>query len=79
MQLKTLYFGLISEITNCTQEVLSVPKNCNVSQFESLLKDKYQALNTVSYTIAVNQHIVDSDIELNPDYEIALLPPFAGG
>lgn len=79
MELKTKYFGLISEITNCSEELVSVPNNCNLSQLESVLKEKYTQLQTISFKIAIDQNIVNFDLTLNPNNEIALLPPFSGG
>lgn len=79
MELKTLYFGLISEITNCTEEMFSVPANCDTIQLEALLKEKYNNLHNVSFKIAVDQNIVTTDFQLTPSNEIAVLPPFAGG
>ena len=39
----------------------------------------YEKLNVMNYKIAVNQTIVSSDLGLNNNDEIAILPPFAGG
>lgn len=79
MELRTIYLGLISEITNCSEELVSVPNNCSLHQLESILKEKYIQLRSISFKMVVDQHIVNIDSELNPNNEIALLPPFAGG
>ncbi|MBQ4821054.1 MoaD/ThiS family protein [Aquimarina sp. MMG016] len=79
MELKILYFGMIAEITNCSEEVISVFKDCNTTQLEALLEEKYRRLKDISFKIAINQIIADTNIKLKQDNEIALLPPFSGG
>ncbi|MDH7444167.1 MoaD/ThiS family protein [Aquimarina sp. 2201CG14-23] len=79
MELKVMYFGMIAEATNCREEIISVGNRCSIYQLENLLKDKYQNLQPISFKIAVDKEILQNDILLTPNTEIALLPSFAGG
>ncbi len=79
MQLKILYFGMIAEITKCSHEILAVETKCNSNQLETVLKKKYQQLQSISFKLVINQNIATKTIFLHPDHEVALLPPFAGG
>ena len=43
------------------------------------LEQRISGLDRLSYSIAVDRHIVHNDIPLLGHEEIAVLPPFAGG
>ncbi|WP_378176341.1 MoaD/ThiS family protein [Aquimarina sp. SS2-1] len=79
MELKILYFGMIAEATRCKEEIISLQPGSNVDQLENFIKDKYKALENLSFKIAVDKEISKPDTILNPTNEIALLPPFSGG
>ncbi|WP_298547829.1 MoaD/ThiS family protein [uncultured Aquimarina sp.] len=79
MELKVLYFGMIAEVTGCNEEIILLESNSNVDQLENLLKDKYQNLQHLSFKVAIDKEISANDTLLNPNNEIALLPPFSGG
>ncbi|KAA1248171.1 MoaD/ThiS family protein [Aquimarina sp. RZ0] len=79
MKLKILYFGMISEITDCNEELIAVPDQCKVAQLEIFLKDTYINLQGLSFNIVVDKQISTSDMLLTSANEIALLPPFSGG
>ncbi len=73
------YFGMLSEITNKNKEKLQVSENFNTQDLNNLLLQTYTSMKNISYTIAVNQKIIQKVHLLSPNDEIALLPPFAGG
>ncbi|GAA3509654.1 hypothetical protein GCM10022393_22960 [Aquimarina addita] len=79
MDIKVRYFGMIAETANCTEEILSVDKECNVDELKKILKSKYQKLQNSSFTIAIDKQIASDTNKLNSNHEIALLPPFSGG
>ncbi|WP_374173434.1 MoaD/ThiS family protein [Flavobacterium tructae] len=73
------YFGAIAEKTKCEFEKVSFSE----VSLQDLLRDldeKYQ-LNSLSFSVAVNQKIVSKTIDctLQTSDIVALLPPFAGG
>ena len=73
------YFGMLSEITNKNTETLKVPDNYNTEDINKLLLQTYPTIGDISYTIAVNQKVIQKIYTLSPNDEIALLPPFSGG
>lgn len=77
MNLNIKYFGVLAEITQCSEETLSFSKG-TVGELVSALIAKYPELNTKDFQVANNHEIVSKDTKItNP--EIALLPPFSGG
>ncbi|UGS21643.1 MoaD/ThiS family protein [Flavobacterium cyclinae] len=80
MTVKIKYFGLIADITKRNEELFSLSES--VITTEELISDLYKIyteLKNTSFVIAVNKSIVTSDLKLNNNDIIALLPPFAGG
>ncbi len=75
--MKVLFFGRFKDITG-TGEV-EVEGFKNLSDLKAYLFEKYPKLRGETFAIAVNFEIVHSDVELNDNDEIALLPPIAGG
>ncbi|WP_339609426.1 MoaD/ThiS family protein [uncultured Planktosalinus sp.] len=43
------------------------------------LQQQYPALVELTFSIAVNKKIIQQKTLLNPEDEVALLPPFSGG
>ena len=80
MTITLKYFGLITDITNKKEEVFSLESNSiSVADFQLQLEKKYPELQNTTYSIAVNQSITTTDILVNDNDEIDLLPPYAGG
>lgn len=80
MRITLKYFGLIADITNTNEELFSLEKSDYTSQdLINQLYEKYSELQNISFVIAVNKSITTTEINLNNNDIIALLPPFAGG
>ncbi len=79
MTINILYFGLIAEAIQCTQEKLEVGKTTSIKEIKKLLINKYNVLEKLSYQIAVDQKLVNDHQIISKTSEIAILPPFAGG
>jgi len=77
MNLKIRYFGLLAEITNCSEETVSLSKG-SVSDLLEFLFEKYPELKEKDFQVAQDLEIVSKD-SLLLESEIALLPPFSGG
>jgi len=74
------YFGLIADITQIQEEIITVEENTIVlSILKSRIEDKYAELKNNNYTIAVNQSMSSLDILIKNNDVIAFMPPFAGG
>jgi len=77
MKLNIKYFGLLAEVTQCTEEVIDFSE-LSVSELLDVLFEKYPNLKDKDFQVAQNQKIVSKDTHIS-EHEIALLPPFSGG
>ena len=77
MNLKIKYFGLLAEITHCSEETIAFSKT-SVSDLLDLLFEKYPELKEKDFQVAQDFKIVSKETILL-ESEIALLPPFSGG
>ncbi len=77
MQLNIKYFGMLAEITQCSEENLEFSRS-SVTDLLDVLFEKYPNLETKDFQVAQNNAIVSKET-LVSDAEIALLPPFSGG
>jgi molybdopterin synthase sulfur carrier subunit len=74
------YFGLLTDVTQTTEEQFSlVASGISVNQLKNEIAQKYPLIDQSNFTIAVNQSVVNDDVILNNNDVMALLPPFAGG
>ncbi len=76
MQVKFVYFGMIAEKLGATEEILELSED--TQNVRNYILNKYPELNTMSFSIAIDQELQD-EIGEGEVSEIALLPPFAGG
>ncbi len=80
MKLYLKYFGLVVDITQKKEEILSMYESkITVSFLKSNMENNYPELKNTNYSIAVNQSMVGVDYNINDGDIVALLPPFAGG
>ncbi len=75
MRLK--FFGQLAEITGKTE--LSISPEENTEAVINKMKQQFPKLKEQTFQIAVNRIIAKDNQQLEPDSEIAFLPPFAGG
>lgn len=76
MRIKILPFGKLSEYIGTMNYEL--PASVTVAALKESLQHSFPALQTHSFTIAVNREINYTGI-IPEQAEIALLPPYAGG
>jgi molybdopterin synthase sulfur carrier subunit len=77
MQVKVLFFGVISEITGTNLKVYREVES--VGDLKLRIQDDFPEVVHYNFRIALNNEILNTDVPLNDGDEIALLPPFAGG
>ena len=75
--MKVLLFGQLTEIAGT--DVAEINYTANTDILVRSLYDKYPALQSSKFLIAVNKEIITQSSTLQQDDEIALLPPFSGG
>jgi sulfur-carrier protein len=71
-----LLFGIIAE--KAGRERLTIAA-ADTRELRARLVEAMPFLASLSYAIAVDRHMLNGDLPLNGNEEIALLPPFAGG
>ncbi|WP_010178446.1 MoaD/ThiS family protein [Aquimarina agarilytica] len=79
MTINILYFGLVAEAIQCSQEKLVFNNTTSVKEIKKILVDKHNVLEKLSYQIAVDQKLASDNQILTTASEIAILPPFSGG
>lgn len=77
MTLSIKYYGLLAEVTGCSEEQVDFYGK-SISDLKEVLFQKYEALRNKDFQIAQNNQLTTKDAKLIAT-EIALLPPFAGG
>jgi len=77
MRLNIKYFGLLVEVTQCSEETLDFSKS-SVLELLDVLFEKYPELETKDFQVAQNHEIISRET-LVLETGIALLPPFSGG
>lgn len=75
------YFGMVADVTQKNEEQFQLSSSTlsMLYSLKSKIEEQYLELKNITYSFAVNQSIVNEDMALNHQDEIALLPPFAGG
>ena len=77
MNLTVKYFGLLAEVTNCSEEEM-IFSGATINELLETLFSKYPELKEKDFQIAQNNTITNDETKISST-EIALLPPFAGG
>ncbi len=77
MQLQIKYFGLLAEITDCSEQIIEFTGS-TIAQLIEQLYELYPELLHKEFKVAENLELVSND-KIISSSEIALLPPFAGG
>ncbi len=75
--MKILFFGVLAEATGQTQT--DVEGITDSAELNKLMQKNYPKLQKHTYRLAVNRNLIDTDITLTKNDEVAFLPPFAGG
>jgi molybdopterin synthase catalytic subunit len=76
-----LYFGPARERTGVDSEEIAFDKAIDIDGFWAQLISRHPSLDELrsSCRIAVDMHYVDDSSVIQPDAEIAVIPPVAGG
>ena len=78
MKIHVRYYGMLSELVQKDTELLNLNAS-HLSEVIDTLQKKYPGLIEKVYKVAVNDEIIDGDIELKDNFSMDLMPPFAGG
>ncbi len=77
MELTIQYFGMLTDITACSEETIDF-NGVTTADLLTLLYLKYPQLKRTSFKTAQSQIIITEDDVLTST-NIVLLPPFSGG
>jgi molybdopterin converting factor small subunit len=86
MRVRVLFFGRLKDLAGAASMgqgpwSIELPKNASLRDLLAIYQEKIPALKELiaSLALAVNGRYADPDTKLNPDDEVALLPPVSGG
>ena len=77
MQVKVLFFGALSEVAGSDCRYYTDARSTNDLQHRIL--DEFPEIAHYNYRLSLNNEIIETDMPLGDNDEVALLPPFAGG
>jgi molybdopterin converting factor small subunit len=77
MKIKVLFFGAITDVTQCAQ--VEISDYTSTHQLLNYLHEQYPLLQHYKFSMALNGKFMAADYALNEGDELALMPPFAGG
>jgi molybdopterin converting factor subunit 1 len=80
-QVTTLFFATLRDRAGVKSVELQIPPKTNVSQFKSILTNRYPVLvDIIDHMLVVINHEYVFDDAIIPDHaEIGLFPPVSGG
>ncbi|MBX2844293.1 MAG: molybdopterin converting factor subunit 1 [Flammeovirgaceae bacterium] len=80
MKINILAFGIAREIMGKQEFTLDIPSQSKVQDLLMMLENQFPKFKDLaSKTIALNEEYVKMDREINPNDEIAIIPPVSGG
>jgi molybdopterin synthase catalytic subunit len=81
MQVRVLFFGMLKELTGKPSDLIDLPAGASAQDVIAHYVKLIPRLNDFlpSLAIAINQQYAPPDTKLNPNDEVALLPPVSGG
>jgi molybdopterin converting factor small subunit len=77
MEVKVLFFGVLTEVTGTVFKHYHAIKTVN--DLKNRIYDDFPEIAHYQFRISVNNEITDKDLTLKTGDEVALMPPFAGG
>jgi molybdopterin synthase catalytic subunit len=81
MEVRVLFFGMLKDLAGKSSDLLELPESASVADVLAHYQAHLPRLKDLLpwLAVAVNQHYAGSETKLNPDDEVALLPPVSGG
>jgi molybdopterin synthase catalytic subunit len=81
MRVRVLFFGILKDLAGKSSEPVELPEGASVLDLLAHYEERVPALrkSLASLAVAVNQQYSGTETRLNPDDEVALLPPVSGG
>ncbi len=77
MKINVKLFGQIVDVVE--SNAIELDDITTTDELIQQLQTTYPALRNLKYSVAVNRNIIQANTTLQPNAEVALLPPFSGG
>lgn len=77
MSIRIKFFGHLKEAFGSELELEQTFKN--IEELKTYLKSKYSQTNWEGVAVAVNKKYAEPQTRINPEDEVALIPPVSGG
>lgn len=77
MEIQLISFGKIAEFLQ--QQRLMAEGISDTDQLKAYLEKSFPQLGKMKYKIAVNNTLVQQNIQINNNDTVAIMPPFSGG
>ncbi len=77
MKIELIFFGQLTDIVGASSLMVDSPGT--IEELKKIVIEKYPALATMQYTIAVNNKITFDNVVITENDTIAWMPPFSGG
>ena len=75
--IEVMFFGQLADTTGVSS--VMVKEVGNTDMLIQMMKQRYPALESSTYMIAVNNAMVTENSIVTPGSKIAFMPPFSGG
>lgn len=80
MNIKTLFFGISTDLVGANSLEMELSENATVGSFKNQLQQEHPQLTQLnSYAIAVNENYASDDAKLKENDVVAIIPPVSGG
>ena len=80
MNIKTLFFGMVKDITKSNSVNIEVDGDITVEQFVVLLQEKFVGFPKFdTFSVAVNEAYAEKDFVIKANNIVAIIPPVSGG
>ncbi len=81
MRVRVLFFGMLKDVAGAPADWIELPEGASIRDLLAHYTAKIPRLqeSLPSLAFAVNRQYAGPDAKLNPDDEVALLPPVSGG
>ena len=81
MRVRVLFFGMLKEMVGKSADMIDLPEGATVADILNQYGSQIPRLKAVlpSLALAVNQQYASPGTKLQPDDEVAMLPPVSGG
>jgi molybdopterin converting factor small subunit len=81
MRTRVSFFAVLREIAGVAQAEFDLPEGCTVRELKQIILNDFPQLarGMESAIVAIDHAVSEPDRQINPDLDISIFPPIAGG